>query len=157
MLALQPSEKFNYQYGSTAKKLEYDVYEENDFLRNKRKKFKYTQIKTKLFLLTLLLFACGMIVMYRYALITEINYDIQDSRAMYERIQNDNLVTRMNIHSRLDLSNVRDTAENYLRMHEPRREQIVMINVPRDDYIQRNVSLDKENKVRGLSILDSLN
>lgn len=154
---MQPSEKYNYQYGSTARKLEYDVYEENAFLRNKRKKFKYTQIKTKMFLISLLLFACGMIVMYRYAIITELNYDIQDARVMYDRIQNDNLVTRMSIQSSLDLANVRDIAENDLRMHEPRREQIVMVNVPRDDFIQGNVNLAKDSDDRMFSIINRLN
>lgn len=154
---MQPSEKYNYQYGSTARNLEYDVYEENSFLRNKRKKFKYTQIKTKMFLISLLLFACGMIVMYRYAIITELNYDIQDARVMYDRIQNDNLVTRMSIQSSLDLANVRDIAENDLRMHEPRREQIVMINVPRDDFIQGNVNLAKDSDNKMFSILNRLN
>lgn len=156
MLLLQSSKKNYYQYGATAKKLEYDVYEENDFLRNKRKKIKYTQSKTKMFLISLFLFACGMIVMYRYAIITDLNYNIQDAREAYARIQNDNLVTEMTIQSSLDLSNVRRIAESDLRMYEPRREEIIIINVSRGDYIHSS-AYSKEEPVGRFSILDRLN
>jgi hypothetical protein len=145
-----------YVYGSTARKIQYDVYKENPILRNKRKVGKYNHIKAKLFLSTLLAFVCGMLIMYRYAVITELNYKIQDARSRFERLENNNLVTRVYIQSQLDLSIVRDMAESRLSMHEPRSEQIIMVHVPRRDYIKRNPSYMKEPIRARASYMDGI-
>jgi cell division protein FtsB len=127
-----------YEYGSTAKNLRFDVYKENKVLKNKRKKVKHTKLKLRIVLVMLLFFVCGMSMMYRYALITDLNYKINEAKKEYTTIKDNNLNIRVKIENSLDLSKVREIAENQYGMHKPQKEQIVAVNVPRNDYIKTN-------------------
>jgi cell division protein FtsL len=151
-----PSGSAVYEYGSTAPKIKYDEYQDNTFLKNKRKKISYRKIKTKMFLLTLMVFACGMMIMYRYAMITDMNYQIDAARSKYNRMENDNIFVRMKIQNELDLSKLREVAENRLGMHEPRGDQMVMVNVPREDYIETLGEKHQHTKGFMLATLDHL-
>jgi cell division protein FtsL len=145
-----------YEYGSTAQNIQYDAYNENTTLKNKRKRMSYRKIKTKMFVMTLMFFSCGMMIMYRYALITDMNYQIEDARAKHNRMENDNLMIRMKIQSELDLSKLREVAESRLGMREPRGDQIVKINVAREDYIETVAEKPYKESNLMLTTLDHL-
>jgi hypothetical protein len=151
-----PSSSGVYEYGSTAQNIKYDEYQENTFLKNKRKKMGYRKIKTRMFLLSLMVFACGMMIMYRYAMITDMNYQIDAARSKYHRMENDNIFVRMSMQNELDLSKLREVAENRLRMHEPRGDQMVMVHVPKEDYIEILVEKHQHTKGLMLGTLDNL-
>jgi hypothetical protein len=142
-----------YEYGSTAKKVKLDDHRYNEVHKknNKKsnKKVKYTMAKLRILFIMLIVFGCGMTMMYRYALITDINYKIDESKRQYTQIKNDNLNIKVKIENSLDLAKVREVAEGKYGMHKPQREQIVSVNVPKVDYIKTNedvVGKDINNK-----------
>lgn len=128
----------HYEYGSTARKINYEIHKESQVLKKKQKKVKYTKAKLRIVFLMLLVFGCGMTIMYRYALITDMNYKIDESKREYTKIKNENLTAKVKIENSLDLAKVREIAEGKYGMHKPQREQIVSVNVPKTDYIKTN-------------------
>ena len=130
----------HYEFGSTARKINYEIYKENEVLKKNKvkKQVKYTRAKLRIVFLMLLIFGCGMTIMYRYALITDVNYKIDESKRAYSKIKNENLTAKVKIENSLDLAKVRELAEGQYGMHKPQREQIVSVNVPKSDYIKTN-------------------
>ena len=150
-----PSGRDFYEHGATAKKLKIEAYKENAVLKNMRRKVKYTKVKARIILLMLLVFACGMTVMYRYAYITDINYKIDEAKSSYNRLKNDNITMKVKIENTLDLTNVRTVAEGRFGMHKAQKEQIISINVPKADYINTNVTSYNNSNKQGIVALFS--
>lgn len=128
------SRNFSYIDGTAAKKLEYDVYEENKVL--KAKKTYKTNKKHKIrFVLTLIcVFVVGLSVMARYAMITQIGYEISRSRDELKEIRNQNNYLSLQIEKETDLEKIKLAAEQRLGMQTPEKSQIVYVNVPRNDF-----------------------
>ncbi len=128
----------NYVYGSVAQELKqeqkYDVYEENPVLKAKKRQKSYYKVKLKLASYVILIFAMCLIVAYRYALITEINYNIEKATKEYNYIKNKNVLLKVEIEKELDLNKIRQIAEEKLGMHKPNRYQIVYVSVPKSDF-----------------------
>jgi cell division protein FtsL len=128
-----------YIYGSTAKKLQYDVYKENKVLNSKRKMKKSKKLKTKMILTLLLLFGCSMISIYRYAHITDLNYKSKQTLNELNEVRNENLTTDIRIGNALELSKVREFAEKKFNMHKPEPYQKVVVSVPKSDFIESSI------------------
>ena len=124
----------NYVYGTAAEKLEYNVYEENKVLKAKKKARSDGKTKLKVVCVILFMFSCCLVLMYRYALITELNYSVNKLDKVYNELRNDNSRLRMAIDNANDLENIRKVAEERLGMQKPDRYQIVYINVPKSDF-----------------------
>lgn len=142
-----------YEYGSTARKVRYDVYKENPVLKNRIRKIKYTKVKMRIILLMLFVFACGMTLMYRYAQITDLNYRIDESKRNYNSLKNENITLKVKIDNSLDMSNVRQFAETKFGMHKPQKEQMVTVSVPKSDYIKTNDAEINRNAKSNTSFL----
>lgn len=123
----------NYVYGTAAEKLEYNVYEENKVLKAKKQAKSNNKIKLKAVCFVLVIFASCLVLMYRYALITELNYNISKLEKEYNEIRNQNSRLKLAIEKDMDLNKVREIAEKRLGMQKPDRYQMVYINVPKND------------------------
>lgn len=124
----------DYVYGSSAKKIQYDVYEENKVLKEKKKYRSNRFKKTRIVFSILLVFLTGFVVMYRYALITDLNYKISRLEKEYETIKNDNSRLKVAVEKNTDLSRIKTTAEERMNMQKPDKYQIVHIRVPKNNF-----------------------
>lgn len=139
----------NYVYGSTAQKLEYDVYEENKLLKAKKQFKSNSKIKRKAVLIVMVIFAACLVIMYRYALITEMNYNIAKMEKSYNELRNENSRLKLSIEKDMDLERVRKIAVEKLEMQEPDRYQVVHIYVPKNDFTI--VAEDYKNGIQNTS------
>jgi cell division protein FtsL len=125
---------YDYIQGATARKIQYDVYEENTVLKAKKRYKNNRKIKFKLVLSILAVLVAGLTVMYRFALITHLSYTINQNEKMYNELRNENSLLKVQIETETDLTDIKETAETRLGMQKPDKSQIVYIKVPRNDY-----------------------
>jgi cell division protein FtsL len=144
-----------YVYGNTAEelgfeKVEYNVYEENKVLKEKKKYKSYKKTKFRTIVAILFIFSVCLLVMYRYALITELNYKFSEMEKKYNEMRKENSILEVAIENETDLSGIREIAEQKLNMQEPDSSQIVFVNVPKTDYtiVAETYKLDKRSNTR---------
>lgn len=125
---------YGYVHGSAARQLEYDVYEENKVLKEKRRYKKNRKIKLRMVAAIIAVFAAGLVVMCRFAIITKLSYDLNKLQKDYDQIRNENSMLKVQIESNTDLNRVKEVAEQKLGMQMPDKSQIIYIKVPRNDY-----------------------
>ena len=123
-----------YIQGTAARKIDYDVYEENKVLKTKKQIKKNARSKLKTVAICLMLFAVAFLVIYRYALITELNYDIDATTKKYTAIKNDNTRFKVEIDKNKNLNKIKEIAEMRLGMQKPDKSQIIYIKVPKNDF-----------------------
>ena len=125
---------YGYVEGSAARKLEYDVYEENKVLKEKKRYKNNRKVKLKSVLVIITMLAAALVVMFRYAIITEISYEINQKEAKYYNLRNENAMLKVQIETETNLTDIKEIAETRLGMQTPDKSQIVYIKVPREDY-----------------------
>lgn len=125
---------YSYIQGSAARQLQYDVYEENTVLKAKKRYKSYRKVKFKLVLSILAVLFAGLIVMYRFAAITQLSYNINQKEKIYSELRNENSILKVQVETETDLADIKETAETRLGMQIPDKSQIVYIRVPRNDY-----------------------
>jgi cell division protein FtsL len=125
---------YEYVHGSAARQLEYDVYEENQVLKAKKRYKSNRKIKLRMVVAIIAVFAAGLAVMCRYAIITKMTYELNQLEKDYDKMRNENSVLKVQIETKTDLNEVKETAENRLGMQMPDKSQIIYIKVPRNDY-----------------------
>lgn len=141
----------NYINGTAARKLEYDVYEENKVLCAKKKQRNNNKIKMKVILCLLVVFAMGSLAMYRYSRITEMNYEIDRQLTAYNEIKNENIRVKVGIENSVDIQKVKEFAEKELGMHKPDKYQITYVMVPQSDItIVSEAAKQEERKNAGI-------
>jgi cell division protein FtsL len=123
-----------YIHGATAENLEYDVYEENKVLKEKKRRKLNRKAKFKAVSLVLLMFSLGFIIILRYAMITEISYKISNVNGIYDNLRKDNERLRVEIQSKTNLFKIEEIASSELKMQKPGKYQKVYIYVPKKDY-----------------------
>lgn len=147
--------KDDYVYGAAAKKLEYNVYEENKVLKAKKKQKSNGRLKMKVIGLVILAFSFAIVIMLRYAVITELSYKIDKYNTVYNTLKDNNTKKVIDIQSMVDLGNIKKIAEDRLGMQKPDKFQIVYVKVPRTDFT--DVSVDNKNEKQiDSSIFNSL-
>ncbi|HHW32319.1 MAG TPA: cell division protein FtsL [Clostridiaceae bacterium] len=141
----------NYVYGTAVPKIEYDVYEDNKVLKEKKKQKAKYKVRLRIVFTIIFVFAASLLLMSRYALITELNYQVSDLDRKYNEIKNENSRLKVQIETEMSLSKVKEMAETRLGMQSPDRYQKVYIRVPKNDvtkvaknYMEEN---DKSNKL----------
>lgn len=145
----------NYIQGTAARKLEYDVYEENKILKQKKKQRVNNKIKVKVVFAFMVLFVLSGLVMYRYALITDLNYKINSKMNELTEIKNENTRLGVKIERELDLQKIQKFAEENLGMQKPDKSQCTFVKVPRSDFT--TASSNDEGKGRsGNNIFEEL-
>lgn len=149
----------SYVYGTAAEKLEYDVYEENPVLKAKKTEKSQNRVKLKMIFNIFIIFALCFAVIFRYALITELNYKINKTNISYNIIKNENTRLKVGVEKDTDLQKIKEIAEKKLGMQKPDKFQIVYVNVPKADFtivadaakvdssIKSSLFLGIENKV----------
>lgn len=147
---------YEYVHGSAARQLVYDVYEENQVLRAKKRYKSNRKIKLRMVVAILAVFAAGLAVMCRYAIITKVSYQINQREKVYEEIRNENSLLRVQIETKTDLNEIKEIAESRLGMQMPDKSQIVYIRVPRNDYTVL-ISPDAENEKNGNTVSKFIN
>src|SRR5690554_2813477 len=105
--------------GNAARKIEYDVYKENVVLKQKRKFRTHGRITARVLAVVFLVFMMGFTIMYRYALLTEMNYDIEQLNRKYTEMKNDNSMLKVKIGEQTVLEKVGEVAGNKLGMTVP--------------------------------------
>lgn len=125
---------YEYIHGSTAKKLNYDVYEENKVLKAKRQYKNNRKAKFKLVVTILAVLLAGLTVVYRYALITQMSYSINQTEKQYYSLRNENSKLRVQLEQDTDLTSIKQLAETKLGMQKPDKSQIVYISVHKNDH-----------------------
>lgn len=142
---------YEYVEGSAAKQLEYDVYQENEVLKAKKTYRTNKKVKFKMVLSIMTLLFAALIVMYRFAVITQLSYTISQHEASYNELRNQNSLLRVQIESKTDLSAIKDAAETELGMQMPDKSQIVYIRVPRKDYtlVMNQTETKKDSSTEG--------
>lgn len=140
---------YSYINGSTARKLEYNVYEQNKVLKAKKQYKNNRSAKLKLILSILAVFAVGLLIVYRFALITQMSYNINKSEKIYNSIRNENSLIRIQVEKNTDLTGIKETAETRLDMHKPDKSQIVYVRVPKNDYTVVLNSPDQTDGIEG--------
>ncbi len=122
-----------YIYGTSPKKLKYDVYETNPVLKARKANKIKKKAKARLVLYTVVFFILAFILIYRYTMLTDVNYRIIKLEKTYENIRVANMHAQVEIGKATDLEKIREIAEGRLGMQKPDRAQIVYVNVPKED------------------------
>lgn len=125
---------YEYIHGAAARKLEYDVYEENRVLKEKKQYKNNRKAKFNLVVSILAVLLVGLAVVYRFALITDMSYKIIQSEKDYYDLKNENSMIRLKVEQDTDLANIKLLAETKLSMQKPDKSQIVYINVEKKDH-----------------------
>ena len=115
--------------GTSARVLDYDVYEDNQYLKQKKSYRKNTKLKFKLIVSVILLFIIGFTVIYRYVQVLDINNRISSLYEKYESISQENSQMKINIEKKTDLDEVKRIAQEQLGMKSPTSNQIVYVKV----------------------------
>lgn len=137
-------EEINYVYGSAAPKIEYDVYEENKVLKAKKKQRANNKIKVKLVFTILTVFAAFLCIIYMYAQITEVNYELNKKNKEYNEVRNANIQLKLDIQKSMDLNRIKEIALTRLDMQKPDTYQIVYVKVPKKD-VMKVAAIDGKN------------
>jgi cell division protein FtsL len=133
-LAASQYENINeYIYGTTAKKFKYDIYQENKILKEKKEQRKNSSVKLRTVICMLFIFMLAIVVIYRYTILTEMNYEISAKTSTYEELRNANSRILVDVEKNTDISEIRQIAETELGMQSPDKSQIVYVNVPKND------------------------
>jgi len=114
-------------------------------IKRLKRKFKLSMVVK-----VLVVFAIGMLVMFRYAQITQMGYSIAALNIQYERLQNENNDLRNSITLNTNLNEIRQRAERDHNLQQPCPSQIVYIDITA---IDRTVILEDntQEEERGLA------
>ncbi|NLL05020.1 MAG: cell division protein FtsL [Clostridiaceae bacterium] len=137
----------SYINGTAARKLEYDVYEENKVLSNKKKQRVNNKLKVKVVFAFMVVFALSALVMYRYALITDINYKINAKMNVLNEIKNENTRLKVKIERELDLQKIQQFAQENLGMQKPDKSQCTFVKIPRSDFTTATNNNEGKTKI----------
>ena len=124
----------SYFDGNAARKIVYDVYSENKVLKEKKITRARGKAAARIVSVVFLVFLMGFIVMYRYALVTEMNYEIEQLNRKYMELKNDNSMLKVEIGAKTVLEEIGDIARTRLGMTVPVSSQVIHIRVPGEDY-----------------------
>ena len=127
-------ERSPYSYGSTAEKINQELYyEKRLFVAKKKKQKQNTLYKVRITILVLVVFACLSVVATQYAEISKISYSVNSLGNEYERLSNENTIMAVKIDSAMNLENLRQKARQDLGMIKPGKNNIIYINVPKQN------------------------
>lgn len=124
-----------YVYGTLAEKLQNPQLEENINKKTVRKVKKAPKSKIKPLLTVFICFAISIIILYRYSIITEQSFGLNQEIRHYRELKKSNDALRLEIQSAIDLGNIEKTAKEKLGMQKPDRSQFVYVSVPKSDQV----------------------
>lgn len=140
----------DYIHGTSAEKIDYDIYNHNRVLKEKRQLKSAAGLKFRLFFVVVVALSLGLLVMYRYTAITELNFKISKLNGEYSRIINDNQSFRVAIDKQTNLSSISLAATDKLGMQEPDKYQINYIRIPKANYTVAKTIYEESPQSDGL-------
>ena len=97
----------NYVYGTAVRKLDPNVQEQKKVSKSKAGARVNNKSKIKLLFHVMFCCALALVMMYRYCLLTEMNYGVSKKYNEYEELRNKNIALRVEI----------EKGQNLLRFH----------------------------------------
>lgn len=151
-----------YMYGSVAPKLP-----ERDDTPVEKKRVQQKQApkpmptqapipKARMILGILFVVSMAFIIIYRYSVIAELNYTMGVLTEQYNELKDENRKLEVAIETSINLDRVKEIAETKLGMHQPEHYQIVLVNVPKNNY---SVVVDQayiNENTKNASLVESL-
>ncbi|MDR0287525.1 MAG: cell division protein FtsL [Clostridiales bacterium] len=110
-------------------------------LRTKRRNKK---IKSGILVKVVILFIIGVIVLFRYASITELGYKVNSANTQYTTLINENERLKVEIAKSINLEDIKKIAEERLDMHRPGSYQVIHISVSPID----EINIEDSNQLR---------
>lgn len=110
-------------------------------IRGKRAKIKF---KFSLVVKIALLFSLGLLVIFRFAQITELGYQTNDINKAYDALTLENEQLQVNIEKEINLSEIRAIAESRLNLQAPNESQIVYIETTASDRVDYTGEMEEE-------------
>lgn len=91
------------------------------------------------------IFVLGLLIVFRYASITELGYDVSELQNQYNLLKTENARIEVNIARQMNLSEISEIAINELGMQKPQSYQIVRVSVlPTDQTEVLNLKFTKD-------------
>lgn len=112
--------------------------------------------KAKMILGILCVVVIAFIIIYRFSAIAELNYYMGTLTEQYNQLRDENRKLEVEIETSINLDRVKQVAETKLGMHKPEHYQIVLVNVPKNNY---SVVMDQayiNQTTKNTSLVDSL-
>ena len=154
--------KNGYMYGGAAPKL--PEREEKSFENQRVQKkvaikplpARSTIPKSKMMFCVMFMVAISFIVLYRYSVISELNFSMGNLNEEYSKLTDENRKLEVDIATSINLDRVKEIAETQLNMHKPESYQVVVVSIPKNNY---SVVVDQEyinQTTRNASLMDNL-
>lgn len=115
------------------REFEADTEYESVVIREIKTKQKRKKIKYGILLKVSLVFALGLLVVFRYASITEIGYRVSEAQTEYNQLLAENERIEVAIKSELNLAEIQKLAKEKFDMQQPQTYQIVVLDVEPTD------------------------
>ena len=126
--------KVAYTSDSTARKIYQDIYDNNPVLKVKRQRKKEKKLRRSVVIIVAIATLLLSLVMYRYAKITELNYQISSYTDQYDKLASENTALQAEEDGSTDLLAVEQKAVTF-GMQYPESQQIVHISVPKENFV----------------------
>lgn len=112
---------------------EADTEYESVVIREIKTKQRRKKIKYGILVKVSLVFALGLLVVFRYASITEIGYRVSEAETEYNQLLAENERLEVAIKSELNLAEIQKLAKEKFDMQQPQTYQIVVLDVEPTD------------------------
>ena len=112
-------------------------------IRTKKAKVKF---KFSMMAKVMALFVLGMLVLFRFAKITEIGYKTNDIIAQRDALAEDNNKLEVRIEKEINLSEIREIAETRLKLKAPNESQIIYINTDTSNRVDYSDDVEEEDE-----------
>ena len=106
---------------------------DNAVIKAIRVKKRRRKFKASLTFKIMILFAIGLLVVLRYASITELGYKVSDAKSRYEEIVGENERIAAQIESSMNINELTTVAKEKFGMQRPQTYQMVMLDVKSSD------------------------
>ena len=139
---------YDYEYGTSPEKYtipEEKLAEKTIILTEIRRKKEDKKIKKNIIISIVILVAMGLTVAFRYASVTQINYENHKLEQEYQQKVAIAQNLEVEIESNMSIAEIAEIAESKLGMHKPFSYQIKYIDVETPDQTEyRNTEFTKE-------------
>lgn len=112
-------------------------------------RFKKAKVKFKFSMVVKIvaLFTLGLLVIFRFAQITELGYQTNDINDQYEALVMENEQLQVSIEKEINLAEIRQIAESRLNLQAPNESQIIYIETTTSDRVDYTGTVEEEANV----------
>ncbi len=112
-------------------------------------RFKKAKVKFKFSMVVKIaaLFTLGLLVIFRFAQITELGYQTNDINDQYEALVMENEQLQVSIEKEINLAEIRQIAESRLNLQAPNESQIIYIETTTSDRVDYTGTVEEETNV----------